>query len=134
MAGNNNKKYLFRQPALDPEVDQQEFLPRDIADWFDPYRTSGRGPGANGATIDGVFVDSPDSRNGFPGGYSNEGSQEQLPPYYPNPPGLTAAQPQILAVVNQQVVQDPQGATVTVTFDIGPDQDNMRYELRLTKA
>jgi hypothetical protein len=130
MAGNNNKKYLFRQPALDPDVDQQEFLPRDVADWFDNFRN---GP-TRGNFTTSEFGGFSDGQNGFPGGY--EEWDHEIPPYdtETRPPGLTAKQPQVLSVVSQQVVQDPQGgATITVTFDIGPEQDNMRYELRLTK-
>lgn len=135
MAGNNNKKYLFRQPALDPDYDQQEFLPKDVADWFDNYRESTRGPGARNAAIGSEFLGGFDgTQNGFPGGMDTYDGPDTPYDRETRPPGLTAKQPQILSVVNQQVVQDPQGgATITVTFDIGPEQDNMRYELRISK-
>lgn len=134
MAGNNNRNVFFRLPGLDPERDQQEYLPFDIAEWFDKYRTTGRGAGAPGAVIDGIFVGDPEATNQFPPGFKGEGAQEQLPIYMQPGPGLTAKQPQVIDIVSQKVVQDAQGnATVTVTFSIGPEQDNMKYELRLSK-
>jgi hypothetical protein len=132
MSGNNNKKYLFRQPALDPERDQYEHLPKDIAEWLDPYATSGRGAGAQGGNAGAGFVSGDvGSDSDFP---------EYIPPttvfvpYNPEVPGTTAKQPEIISVIRQEVKQDPQGgATITVTLAIGPEQDNMEYELRLTK-
>ena len=132
MSGNNNKKFLFRQPALDPERDQYENLPKDIAEWLDPYATSGRGAGANGGNAGSGFVSGD-------GGSSVDFPEYTPPttefvPYVPVVPGTTAVQPEILSVARQEVKQDPQGgATITVTLSIGPEQDNMEYELRLTK-
>ena len=137
MAGNNNKKFLFRQPGLDPDVDQPQFLPHDVKEWFDQFGKLVRG--ASGYSIEDGMIGS-GFGNGFPGGMSGEspGGEYNVPDikYDTSPiPGLTAKQPFINAVVEQRVVQDPQGtATVSVTFDIGPEQDNMRYELRLSKA
>lgn len=132
MSGNNNKKFLFRQPALDPERDQYENLPKDIAEWLDPYATSGRGAGANGGNAGSGFVSGD-------GGSVLElppdlGARDAVVPYVADVPGLTAKPVEILSVVKQEVKQDPQGgATITVTLAIGPEQDNMEYELRLTK-
>lgn len=133
MSGNNNKKFLFRQPGLDPESDQYEYLPKDVAEWLDPYAISGRGAGANGGTVGSGFISIDDiSNSDFPG--TTEPTDPMIQ-YVPDVPGLTAKPVQVLSVVRQEVKQDPQGgATVTVTLSIGPEQDNMEYELRLTKT
>lgn len=133
MAGNNNKKSLFRLPGLDPEVDQYEHLPVDIAAWLDKNAISGRGPGARGGNEGGGFFysDGAGPENGL--GYS--GTDNPYVPYFPEIPGLTAKTPEVGGIVKQEVKQDPQGnATITVTFSLGPDQENMDYELRLTKT
>lgn len=129
MAGHNNKKFLFRQPGLQPDFDTPENLPRDIADWLDQYATSGRGEGAHGgsgsvSSIDGVDL----------GPFQDiDFSYNDYEIFIPTEPGLTALQPEILGIVKQEVKQDPQGgATITVTFSIGPEQGDMVYELRLT--
>lgn len=134
MSGNNNKKFLFRQPGLDPELDNYEQLPRDIAEWLDPNAVSSRGAGAQGGNAGSglIFLDDIGTGSALP---PDTGAQEPVVPYVPDVPGLTARAVSVLSVVRQEVKQDPQGgATVTVTLSIGPEQDNMEYELRLTKT
>lgn len=133
MAGNNNSKFLFRNPGIDLKSLSQ--LPVDLAAWLNGI-PSGGGSGGRDNSSGGASIS---------GGGSGDGSNSAFPLDYYNHeygelyegggPGLTALQPQILAVSKQEVVQDPQGnATVTVTLSIGPEQENMEYELRLTKA
>jgi hypothetical protein len=134
MAGNNNKKSLFRLPGLDPEVDQYELLPVDIAAWLDKNAISGRGPGARGGNEGDGFFYPGEPGAGNPIDYG-AGAQTPNYPYVPEVPGLTAKTPEVGGIVKQEVKQDPQGnATITVTFSLGPDQENMDYELRLTKT
>lgn len=129
--GNNNKRYLFRQPALDPEVDQSEFLPYDITLWFNPNLESGRIAGGGLIFVDDISV------GGGPGNQldTDYHTTPSDPPYIPNPPGITAKQPQVISVIKQEVRHDPQGtAYVTVTFSIGPEDSDIEYELKVTKA
>lgn len=133
MAGNNNKKFFFREPGLDPNKDKVENLPREVAEWLDPTTMASKGSGGPGGTVAYVDLDALGvGGGGFPS--TNQPAPSDVNVYIPDVPGLKAKQPQILSVVDQQVVQDPQGtATVTATFSIGPEQDSMEYELRLTK-
>jgi len=131
MAGNNNKKFFFREPGLDPNKDKVENLPREVAEWLDPTTMASKGSGGPGGTVSYIDLDAVGAGQ-FPQGPVQTSATAN--DYIPDIPGLKAKQPQVLAVVDQQVVQDPQGtATVTATFSIGPEQDSMEYELRLTK-
>lgn len=137
MAGNNNKKVFFRQPGLNPEVDQQAFLPVDIAKWLNQFQNDpGRVAEALASILGDNWAADGGDPNQFPAGFASKVSEHEILPYDKTKgPGLTAKQPQILDIVSQKVVQDPQGnATITVVLSIGPEQDNMRYEIRLSKA
>lgn len=136
MAGNNNKKFFFREPGLDPSVDKVENLPKQIAEWLDPAMFQASGSASTGGSVQSIDLDSAWAGTGFPGASDiNRGPADPtIRDYVPDVPGLTAKQPQVMGIVDQQVVQDPQGtSTVTATFSIGPEQDSMEYELRLTK-
>lgn len=139
MAGNNNKKFFFREPGLDPSVDKVENLPKQIAEWLDPAMFQASGSASTGGSVRSIDLDGAwagtTGTAGFPGsGGHDRPYTTEIVDYVPDIPGLKAKQPQIISVVDQQVVQDPQGtSTITATFSIGPEQDSMEYELRLTK-
>lgn len=133
MAGHNNKKFLFRSPDLRVDIDTPLNLPKDVADWLDPNAKSGNGAGARGGS--GAVTNGDGSSSGAANGFPVDPmyADNVWDEYVVNEPGLTARQPEIMGIVKQEVKQDPQGgATITVTVSIGPEQDDMEYELRLT--